>query len=249
MRILYIIYQYCIAFPLLLLLTLFTAVFTVVCCPWRNSEFVHAVQAFWSRSFCYLLFIPVTMDGAENIQKGQSYVFVSNHESMYDVFVIYGWLPVIFKWLMKAELRKVPFVGIACKAAGHIFVDRTHAKASAKSLAEVEKQLKDGVCTVIFPEGTRSRDGQLGRFKRGALQIALDLSLPIVPISLEGCYEVMSRNSKTVHRHPIHIHIGKPIFPEALPKQDPTAAVDLIRQAVADGMETSPTPPREGTRQ
>ena len=129
LRFFYRLYQYCIAIPLLLLFTIFTAVFTVICCPWRNSEFVHRVQMFWSRSFCYLLFIPVTIDGVENIREGQSYVFVSNHQSMYDVFVIYGWLPVIFKWLMKAELRKVPFVGIACKAAGHIFVDRTHAKA------------------------------------------------------------------------------------------------------------------------
>ncbi len=238
MRTLYIIYQYCIAIPILLVLTVFTAVFTMLFFPFRNARFVHAVQAFWSRSFCYLLFIPVTVDGLENIQPGQSYVFVSNHESMYDVFVIYGWLPVVFKWLMKAELRHVPFVGLACKAAGHIFVDRTHAKASAKSLAEVEKQLRDGVCTVIFPEGTRSKDGQLGRFKRGALQIALDLSLPIVPISLEGCYEVMSRDSKTVHRHPIHMHVGAPIAPSALPKDDPTAAVEIIRQAVAEGIQT-----------
>ncbi len=239
LRFFYRLYQCCIAVPLLLLLTILTAVFTVICCPWRNSEFVHHVQMFWARSFCYLMFIPVTIDGVENIRQGQSYVFVSNHQSMYDVFVIYGWLPVIFKWLMKAELRKVPFVGIACKAAGHIFVDRTHAKASAQSLAEVEKQLTGGVCTVIFPEGTRSKDGQLGRFKRGALQIALDLSLPIVPISLEGCYEVMSRDAKFVTRHPIHMHIGKPIIPEALPKEDPTAAVDLIRSAVAEGIHHS----------
>ena len=235
-RFFYRLYQYCIAIPLLLLFTIFTAVFTVIFCPWRNSEFVHRVQMFWSRSFCYLLFIPVTIDGVENIREGQSYVFVSNHQSMYDVFVIYGWLPVIFKWLMKAELRKVPFVGIACKAAGHIFVDRTHAKASAKSLAEVEQQLTGGVCTVIFPEGTRSKDGQLGRFKRGALQIALDLSLSIVPISLSGCYEVMSRDAKFVTRHPIHMHIGAPIDLNQFPKDDPAVAIEAIRQAVADGI-------------
>ncbi len=236
-RVLYIVYQYCIAFPLLLLLTLFTAVFTMLFCPWRNSGFVHAVQMFWSRSFCYLLFIPVTVDGFEHIRPGQSYVFVSNHESMYDVFVIYGWLPVVFKWLMKAELRKVPFVGLACKAAGHIFVDRTHAKASAKSLAEVEKQLTNGVGTVIFPEGTRSKDGQLGRFKRGAFQIALDLSLPVVPISLEGCYEVMPRTAKTVTRHPIHMHIGVPIDLGQFPKDDPAVAIEAVRQAVAEGIQ------------
>lgn len=235
-RILYIVYQYLIAIPVLIVLTIFTAVFTILFCPWRNSRFVHAEQAFWSRSFCYLMFLPVKVEGLENIHPGQSYVFVSNHQSMFDVFVIYGWLPVIFKWLMKAELRKVPFVGTACKAAGHIFVDRKNARASVESIAEIEKQLKDGVCTVIFPEGTRSKDGQLGRFKRGAFQIALDLSLPVIPISLSGCYEVMSRNAKTVTWHPIRMKVGKPIDLSQFPKEDPAVAIDAVRTAVAEGI-------------
>lgn len=236
-RILYIVYQYLIAIPVLVVLTIFTALFTILLCPWRNSRLVHAEQAFWSRSFCYLMFLPVKVDGLENIQPGQSYVFVSNHQSMFDVFVIYGWLPVIFKWLMKAELRKVPFVGIACKAAGHIFVDRKNARASVESLAEIEKQLRDGVCTVIFPEGTRTKDGQLGRFKRGAFQVALDLSLPVIPISLSGCYEVMNRNAKTVTWHPIHMHIGKPIDLKQFPQEDPAVAINAVRDAVAEGID------------
>lgn len=235
-RILYIVYQYLIAIPVLIVLTIFTAVFTILFCPWRNSRFVHAEQAFWSRSFCYLMFLPVKVEGLENIHPGQSYVFVSNHQSMFDVFVIYGWLPVIFKWLMKAELRKVPFVGTACKAAGHIFVDRKNARASVESIAEIEKQLKDGVCTVIFPEGTRSKDGQLGRFKRGAFQIAIDLSLPVIPISLSGCYEVMNRNAKTVTWHPITMKVGKLIDLSQFPKEDPAVAIDAVRTAVAEGI-------------
>ncbi len=236
-RFLYIVYQYLIAIPVLLVLTVFTALFTILLCPWRNSRFVHAEQAFWSRSFCYLMFLPVKVDGLENIRPGQSYVFVSNHQSMFDVFVIYGWLPVVFKWLMKAELRKVPFVGIACKAAGHIFVNRQNARASVESIAGIEKQLKDGVSTVIFPEGTRSKDGQLGRFKRGAFQIALDLNLPVIPISLSGCYEVMNRNAKIVTWHPIHMHVGKPIDLSLFPTDDPAAAIDAVRTAVAAGID------------
>ena len=236
-RVLYIVYQYLVAIPVLIVLTIFTALFTMLLCPWRNSRFVHAEQAFWSRSFCYLMFLPVRMDGLEPIRPGQSYVFVANHQSIFDVFVIYGWLPVVFKWLMKAELRKVPFVGLACKAAGHIFVDRKNARASVESIAGIEKQLKDGVSTVIFPEGTRSKDGQLGRFKRGAFQIALDLSLPVIPISLSGCYEAMNRNAKTVTWHPIHMHVGKPIDLSLFPTDDPAAAIDAVRTAVAEGID------------
>ena len=136
----YWIYQYLIAWPILCALTVFTAVFTICTVHWRNAEFVHKVQQFWSRSFFWLMFLPVSVDGTEHIKPGQSYVFVSNHQSMFDVWLIYGWLPVIFKWLMKAELRKVPFVGTGCKAAGHIFVDRRNAKAALESLKETACQ-------------------------------------------------------------------------------------------------------------
>ena len=132
--VLYGLYQYIVVWPIMVVLTLFTAVFTMIFVPFRNAEFVHRVQQFWSRSFYRLMFLPVTVEGLEHIQPGQSYVFVSNHQTMFDVWLIYGWLPVIFKWLMKAELRKVPFVGTACKAAGHIYVDRKNPKAALESM-------------------------------------------------------------------------------------------------------------------
>ncbi len=229
----YILYQYLIAWPLLAVLTIFTAVFTICTVPWKNAEFVHKVQQFWSRSFFWLMFLPVSVDGTEHIQPGQSYVFVANHQSMFDVWLVYGWLPVIFKWLMKAELRKVPFVGIGCKAAGHIFVDRRNAKAAMESLKEVEKQLTNGVCTVIFPEGTRSLNGEVGRFKRGAFQIAWDLGLPVIPLSLDGCFEVMPKGQPFVNRHPVHMHIGEPIDLKQF--ADANEAIDFVRNAVISG--------------
>jgi len=233
MKYLYIAYQYLIAMPLLALLTIFTAIFTIVLVPFRNTEFVHREQQFWSRACYWLMFIPVSVDGMEHIQPGQSYVFVSNHQSMYDVWLIYGWLPVVFKWLMKAEIRRVPFVGTACKAAGHIFVDRRKAKASMESLREIEKQLSNGVCTVIFPEGTRTMDGEVGRFKRGAFQIAIDLGLPVIPLSLDGCFEVMPKGQPYVTRHPVHMYIGEPIDLKQF--DDPNDAIEAVRNAVING--------------
>ena len=234
MKFFYVLYQYLIAWPLLALLTMFTAIFTVCTVHWRNAEFVHRVQQFWSRSFFWLMFLPVSVDGTEHIQPGQSYVFVSNHQSMFDVWLVYGWLPVIFKWLMKAELRKVPFVGTGCKAAGHIFVERRNAKAAMESLKEVEKQLTGGVCTVIFPEGTRSLNGELGRFKRGAFQIAIDLGLPVIPLSLSGCFDVMPKGALAVRRHSVHMHIGEPI--DLKQYSDPNDAIEAVRSAVAAGI-------------
>ena len=229
----YWLWQYLIAWPLLVVLTVFTAVFTVCTVFWKNAEFVHKVQQFWSRSFFWLMFLPVSVDGQEHIVPGQSYVFVANHQSMFDVWLVYGWLPVIFKWLMKAELRKVPFVGTGCKAAGHIFIDRRSTKAAMESLKEVEKQLVNGVCTVIFPEGTRSLNGEVGRFKRGAFQIAWDLGLPIIPLSLAGCYEVLPKGKPFVYRAPVHMHIGEPIDLKQF--SDPNEAIEAVRNAVIAG--------------
>ena len=229
----YWLWQYLIAWPLLVVLTVFTAVFTVCTVFWKNAEFVHKVQQFWSRSFFWLMFLPVSVDGQEHIVPGQSYVFVANHQSMFDVWLVYGWLPVIFKWLMKAELRKVPFVGTGCKAAGHIFIDRRSTKAAMESLKEVEKQLVNGVCTVIFPEGTRSLNGEVGRFKRGAFQIAWDLGLPIIPLSLDGCYEVLPKGKPFVYGAPVHMHIGEPIDLKQF--SDPNEAIEAVRNAVIAG--------------
>lgn len=233
----YWLWQYLIAWPILCGLTVFTATFTICTFPWRNAEFVHKVQQFWSRSFFWLMFIPVSVDGQEHIKPGQSYVFVANHQSMFDVWLVYGWLPVIFKWLMKAELRRVPFVGTGCKAAGHIFVDRRNAKAAMESLKEVGRQLVNGVSTVIFPEGTRSKDGEVGRFKRGAFQIAWELGLPVIPLSLDGCYEVLPKGKPFVRRHPVHMYIGEPI--DLKQYEDANEAIEAVRNAVIAGRQKS----------
>ena len=233
LRFLYCCYQL-LVLPILILNTLLCAIITMIFFPFNNTAPIHWVQMLWCRLFFYWLFIPVTIDGKENINPRQSYVFVANHASMFDVFLIYGWLPVVFKWLMKKELRRIPFVGTACKAAGHIYVDRSNAKASAESLNDIKRQLHNGVSTVIFPEGTRSKDGNLGRFHSGAFRIAFDLNLPVVPLSLTGCYNVQRKGEIFVHRHPVHLHIGQPI--DISQFEDKNEAMEIVRQAVEKGI-------------
>ena len=233
LRFLYCCYQL-LVLPILILNTLLCAIITMIFFPFNNTAPIHWVQILWCRLFFYWLFIPVTIDGKENINPRQSYVFVANHASMFDVFLIYGWLPVVFKWLMKKELRRIPFVGTACKAAGHIYVDRSNAKASAESLNDIKRQLHNGVSTVIFPEGTRSKDGNLGRFHSGAFRIAFDLNLPVVPLSLTGCYNVQRKGEIFVHRHPVHLHIGQPI--DISQFEDKNEAMEIVRQAVEKGI-------------
>lgn len=212
MKILYIIYQYLIGFPLIVVVTLFTALLTIICFPWRNGKLPRTVQVFWSRSVLWLLLVPIKVTGCENVDSNQSYVFVANHQSFLDVFAVYGWLPNNFKWLMKKELRKIPFVGTACAVAGHIFVDRSNPRAAMESLTYIKAQLHDGISTVIFPEGTRTKTGEMGRFKQGAFKIAMDMDLPVVPISLSGFFDAMPRNKFYVKPFSrVALHIGKPI--------------------------------------
>lgn len=236
MKYLYIAYQYLIAFPFLWIWTMLVALITILFFPIPNAYWLNRLQAVWARMFCWLMFIPVTVSGEENIKKGQSYVFVANHQSMFDIWMVYGWLPVIFKWLMKKELRKIPLVGTACKAVGHIYIDRSSPGAARESLKVMEKALRNGISTVIFPEGTRSANGEVGKFKRGAFQIAADLNLPVIPISLSGCYEVMKKGAPYVTRHPIHMHIGEPISPELFDKDHQTESIEMVREIIIKNM-------------
>ena len=232
MKPLYIIYQYLIAFPLIIVVTLFTAIFTILCFPWKNGKAPRAVQVFWSRSVLWFLLIPIKVTGQENVDPKQSYVFVANHQSFLDVFAVYGWLPNNFKWLMKKEIRKVPFVGTACAVAGHIFVDRSNPRAAFQSMDHIKKELVDGISTVIFPEGTRTKTGEMGRFKQGAFKIAMDMGLPVVPLSLGGFFKAMPSGQAFANpRARVSLHIGKPI--DISQFNDINEAMEYLRNEIA----------------
>ena len=108
MKILYILYQYLIGFPLVVVATIFTALFTIICFPWKNGKAPRTVQVLWSRSVLWFLLVPIKVTGREHVNPKQSYVFVANHQSFLDVFAVYGWLPNNFKWLMKKVL--IPYL-------------------------------------------------------------------------------------------------------------------------------------------
>jgi 1-acyl-sn-glycerol-3-phosphate acyltransferase len=211
-KLLFSFYQWLIAIPILVIITILVALSTIILSPLLpNSRISYYPAQMWARWCCRFCFVKVRVVGMENLQPNQSYVFALNHQSIFDIFVVYGWLPFIFKWMMKAELRNIPFIGKACEAAGHIFIDRTHPIAAKKSLEKAEYQLKNGVSVVVFPEGTRTYTGEMGKFKRGAFRIATDLSLPVVPITLRGSYERLKRNSVNINPGIIEMYIHRPI--------------------------------------
>ena len=229
--------KFLIAWPLVVVATLFTAIFTILCFPWKNGAVPHTIQVMWSRSILWLLLVPVKVTGVENVNPKQSYVFVANHQSFLDAFLVYGWLPNYFKWLMKKEIRKVPFVGTACAVAGHIFIDRSNPRAALKSVELVKKELVDGISTVIFPEGTRTKTGEIGRFKQGAFKIAMDMELPVVPISIKGLFEAMPSGQPFVNpRARVSLHIGKPI--DISQFTDINETMEYVREQVANSLQS-----------
>ncbi len=165
----------------------------------------------WARLNSFLTPIFVRVKGRENIRKGQSYMIIANHQSFYDIFVLYGWLGIDFKWVMKKEVRKMPGVGFGSEALGHIFIDRSSTKAALETIDKAKDKIKGGTSMVFFPEGTRSRTGELLPFKKGAYRFAFDLDLPILPVTISGTRKIMPPGTLDVRPGRAEIYIHPPV--------------------------------------
>lgn len=208
------VYQWLIAGPVLLVLTILTAVVTIIGSAIGSRDYWGYWPAhWWSRCVCTLWGVRVKVMGRENIRKGESYVFVANHQGAFDIWTIYGYLNHNFKWLMKKGLEDIFLVGRACKSAGHIFVDDTKLQSIKETIAEAEETLKEGMSLVIFPEGSRTFDGRMIPFKRGAFMLAAEFRLPVVPITIDGAFRAMPRTTYNVTPGTITMTIHKPIYP------------------------------------
>lgn len=208
-------YQWLIAAPILLVLTIITSLVTIAGTAIGSRDFWGYWPAhYWSRCVCVLWFVRVSVVGRENIDPRQSYVFVANHQGAFDIWAIYGYLNHNFKWLMKKELEKIFLVGYACKRAGHIFVDDSKLTSIKETIEESEKTLSDGMSMVIFPEGSRTHDGRMIPFKRGAFMLAGEFRLPVVPLTIDGAFKAMPRSTYNVTPCIITLTIHKPIFPD-----------------------------------
>lgn len=238
MNILYILYEYCIALPIMLVLTIVTALVAIIFASLFGDEFWGWWPArIWGWLFCRVFLLPVHVEGNEYLDPKQAYIFVPNHQSMFDIFLLLGFLGHKFKWVMKKELAKVPLVGFACKCCGFIYINRTGKSSIAESMNKADDTLRQHKSLAIFAEGTRTRTGRLGTFKRGAFKLAVEQNLPIVPISLNGCYEAMPKGRYLVKRHPLKLIVHQPIVPDL---NDPNAMETLreaTRQAILSGLD------------
>jgi 1-acyl-sn-glycerol-3-phosphate acyltransferase len=216
MKYFYRIYQLFVALPITIIATIVTALVVAVGCTIGNGHFWgYYPGRWWAWVVTRAFLLPVTVEGRGNLERGHSYVFVANHQGAFDIFLIYGFLGRNFKWMMKRQLRKIPFVGFACKMSHQIFVDKRGPSKIKETYDKARATLKSGMSVVVFPEGARTFTGHMGVFKKGAFMLADELQLPVVPLTINGSFNIMPRMNdwRWVVWHPLRLTIHQPIYP------------------------------------
>jgi len=212
---LYQVYVWLVFAPIGFLLTFLAGWLTVLVATITSARIASRyVAANWGKLICWLTPVRVSVDGAENADTSKSYVVVCNHQSQYDIFLVYGFLKLDLKWVLKAELRKVPGVGIGCEKAGHIFVDRSNPDQARKAVSDALAGVGDGVGVLFFAEGTRSADGKLGPFKKGAFRVAASQNLPVLPVTIIGTRDIQKPRSWLIFPGSIRMVIHPAIEPK-----------------------------------
>ena len=205
-------YKWFIIFPALLMTTIIIGscivVISIFGFPAACSQ---KLASFWARINAKVCLIKLEITGLENLRDNQCYILVANHLSLIDIYILYGFLGKNLKWVMKKELRYIPFLGQACVAMGNIFVDRNNTEFDLKALREAKNNIARSDCIIFFPEGTRSRDGNLGPFKKGAFRMAKDLGFPVVPITLHDTHHVLATDSIDWRPGKVLMEIHRPI--------------------------------------
>jgi 1-acyl-sn-glycerol-3-phosphate acyltransferase len=192
----------------------------------------HRISSLWARWLCKLNGIQVEITGLENILQDRAQIFVANHQSFFDIFALSGYLPVQIRWVAKASLFHIPFVGWSMKAAGYISVDRSNKKKAYQSFVATVEKVKQGYSVVIFPEGTRSEDGTIGSFKKGSHLLAVRAKAPMVPVTIIGTGNIIKKNSLVITPGPIRIVISPPVYTEASNTKDGENLLADIRKTI-----------------
>jgi 1-acyl-sn-glycerol-3-phosphate acyltransferase len=186
----------------------------------------------WSRFLIFCSGIKVKVSGLENILKNKSMIFASNHQGAMDILLVLAFIPVNFIFAAKKELFSIPIFGWYLKNAGYLSIDREAILSINKLIEKINREIETGHSLLIFPEGTRSRDGKLGEFKRGSLLSALKAKAPILPVAISGSFSLLSKGTWVIHPHPIRFSIGKPIYIRS--EEEYNSKIGEVHNAIAD---------------
>lgn len=193
----------------------------------------HAAPRSWSRTMLRAAGVRVELEGLENLDPPRPAVLVSNHQSWYDVFALAGHLPVDYRFVGKAELARIPVFGPAWLACGNIAIDRSNRAGAIRSLSVAGQRLvEDRAVVVMFPEGTRSTDGCLLPFKKGAFMLALQLGVPIIPVAVAGTRAIMPKGAWSVRPGTVRVRFGEPIEVDGFDQSQRDLLIELVRRRI-----------------
>ncbi|MHB8790399.1 MAG: lysophospholipid acyltransferase family protein [Desulfobulbaceae bacterium] len=194
----------------------------------------------WGRTMCALAGVRVRVLGTENLEAGQTYIFMGNHVSQFDIFTFQGYSPHDFRWIVKKELFRIPVFGAAMRRAGLVAIDRSHGREAMKSLNAAAENINSGASVLIFPEGTRSIDGTLQPFKAGVITLAIKAGVPVVPVGFVGTYEVLPKGRLLVNPGEVILRIGRPISIRGYTMKDKHELARVLHDRVAELLVSPP---------
>jgi 1-acyl-sn-glycerol-3-phosphate acyltransferase len=198
--------------------------------PGENK--IHFIARIWAKTLLWLSNTKVEVIGTENVLQGKPQIFMSNHQSDFDIFVVLGFIPGQFRWIAKKELFKVPVFGGAMRNAGYIEIDRQNHDKAMKSLDIAAQKIREGKSVMTFPEGTRSRDGLIKPFKQGMFHLAIKAGVPIVPVCLVGTGAIMSKRSLRINPGKVKIIIDKPIDVAGYTAENRAELIERVRNII-----------------
>ena len=192
---------------------------------------------FWGKFILFTCGIKYKVSGLNNIDSKTNYIFAGNHTSMLDIPIAFSGLPYWLVPIAKVELKSVILLGWVMKTAGHIFVDRNRSESALRILEKVKVSIIEKPRSILlFPEGTRTIDGSLGKFKRGGLLLAIDTKMPIVPIAFIGSYEMFGKGSWSMKGQSVELRVGSPINPNNYSYESRRELAQFVREKVKELM-------------
>jgi 1-acyl-sn-glycerol-3-phosphate acyltransferase len=198
----------------------------------KTGYFAHWCARTWSRWILGTTGVDVEVSGLEQLDPRGTYVFVANHQSIYDIPILFWSLPHQLRIIAKASLGKFPVIGWHLRRTGHMLVNRSRPDRS-KIFGWAGRLTSNGLSLILFPEGTRSRDGHVAKFKGGSFYLALEAGLPVVPLSIVGSRHVMMKGRLTTRPGRVRLIVHPPIDTTGMEESDPREFAERVRQIIA----------------
>jgi 1-acyl-sn-glycerol-3-phosphate acyltransferase len=199
----------------------------------RTGDVGHRCARAWARLILTTTGVGVDVAGLERLDPAKSYVLASNHQSIYDIPIVFASLPLQLRIVAKESLGRFPFLGWHLQRTGHLLVDRRNP--GPDIMRKMKRLVRESHSLIVFPEGTRSVDGAVARFKKGTFLVAIDARLPIVPVSIAGSRHVMKKGRLMVCPGDVRLTIHEPISTEGMSREQVNEFAERVRSIVREG--------------